>query len=454
MLPRLQHHIAVALHGGRVIARRDFLKRSSLALPAACLGPAVAGGLASALPWTDAIAAQADALRQRGMACILLWMQGAPSQFETWSPLPGHANGGETKAIPTAVPGIQIADNLPFCAKAAADLAIIRSVTSKEGNHQRATYLLHHGYLPMGGVKHPTLGANISHQFAAQQLAAQQIGDAANELPSFVQIGGRLPNSGGGGMLGIDYDPLILQSATRPPANTRPSAETDRFARRLELLASLEADFAAHGGAQVVADSQKLARRAADMIHSPKMEAFDLDREPAELRTAYGQGEFAVGCMMARRLVERGVTFVEVSSRGWDTHNDNFNRTRELAGQVDQPTAQLIADLKQRGLLDRTLVIWMGEFGRTPRINPRAGRDHYPRAFSAVLAGAGIRGGQVIGKLDASGSEITERPVLVTDLFRSIYHALKIDADFENVSASGRPIKLVDGGSVVQELFS
>ncbi len=433
MTSNLQRHTAVAVRGGRVVGRRDFLKQS------AALGVA-----AGALSWTDSIAARADELRSRGMACILLWMNGAPSQFETWSPLSGHANGGETKAIPTSVAGIGISENLPYCAKVMNDVALIRSVTSKEGNHQRATYLLHHGYLPMGGVKFPTLGANV----------AQQIGDAANELPSFVQIGGRLPNSGGGGLLGIDYDPLILQSAMQPPANTAPSSQPIRYARRLKLLESLEGGFAAAGGAQVVADQHKLIRRAADMIQSPKMEAFDLDREPAELRAAYGQGEFAAGCMMARRLVERGVTFVEVASRGWDTHFDNFARTRDLCGQVDQPTAQLITDLRTRGMLDRTLVIWMGEFGRTPRINPRAGRDHYPRAFSAALAGAGVRGGQVIGRLDKSGSDVADRPVLVTDLFQSVYHALGIDPAYENTSPNGRPIKLVDGGAVVSELFA
>lgn len=433
MHAKLQHHAAVALRGGRVVRRRDFLKQS-----------ATIGLAASALNWTEVIAAHADELRRRGMACILLWMQGAPSQFETWTPLAGHANGGETKAIPTSVAGIQIAENLPHIAKSMNEVALIRSVTSKEGNHQRATYLLHHGYLPVGGVKHPTLGANVAHE----------IGNAASELPSFVQIGGRLPNSGGGGLLGIDYDPLILQSAQRPPANTTPSAGPDRYARRLRLLESMEDDFAAAGGAKVVVDQQKLIRRAADMIHSPKMEAFDLDREPAELRQAYGSGEFASGCIMARRLVERGVTFVEVWSKGWDTHFDNFARTRDLCGQIDQPTAQLIADLKQRGMLDRTLVIWMGEFGRTPKINPRAGRDHYPKAFSVALAGGGVRGGQVIGHVDASGADVKDRPVLVTDLFQSIYHALGIDPDVERVASNGRPIKIVDGGAVVNELFS
>jgi hypothetical protein len=433
MAAKLQHHTQVAVRQGRVVGRRDFLKQSA-ALAAAT----------GALSWTDVISARADELRLRGMACILLWMQGGPSQFETFSPKPGHANGGETKAIDTSVSGIQIAENLPHCAKAMEDLAVLRSMTSKEGNHQRATYLLHHGHLPMASVKHPTLGANV----------ADHIGDAANELPSFVQIGGRLPNVGGGGFLGVDYDPLILQSAMRPPQDTTSAVGPDRYARRLQLLDSMQGAFASAGGAEVVANQQKLVKRAVDMIHSPKMEAFDLDREPEQLRAAYGEGEFAAGCMMARRLIERGVTFVEVASRGWDTHQNNFESVRTLCGQIDRPMAQLIADLKQRGMLEKTLVVWMGEFGRTPQINPRAGRDHFPRAFNVALAGGGVRGGQVIGRTNDAGTEVVERPVTVSDLFRSIYHALGIDADYENMSGIGRPIKLVDGGAVVSELFS
>jgi uncharacterized protein (DUF1501 family) len=190
------------------------------------------------------------------------------------------------------------------------------------------------------------------------------------------------------------------------------------------------------------------------MIMSPRMEAFDIEREPAKLREAYGQSEFAAGCLMARRLVEEGVTFVEVVSRGWDTHVDGFVRTRELTAEIDQPMAMLISDLRIRGMLEKTLVVWLGEFGRTPRVNPRAGRDHYPRAFNAVLAGGGVRGGQVIGETNDAGTDVVARPVAVNDLFRSIYHTLGIDADQENMSRVGRPIKLVDGGEVVQELFS
>lgn len=431
-MPNLQHHTNIALKQGHVVGRRDFLRNIT-----------AAGLAAGACNWTDVISASADDLRSRGMACILLWMQGGPSQFETFSPKPDHANGGETKAISTNVPGIQIAEQFPHCAKVMDELAIMRSMTSKEGNHQRATYLLHHGYLPMGGVKFPTLGSNVAHQ----------IGDAANQLPSYVRIGGRLPNSGSGGFLGVEYDPLVLNSAERMPKNTKPLTTVDRYQRRLGLLDSFQTDFAKSAGKQVVADHRKLTQRAADMIMSPSMKAFDLAQEPAQLRESYGQGDFAAGCQMARRLVEHGVTFVEVVSKGWDTHQDVFTRTSELAGQVDQPTAMLIKDLKQRGMLDKTLVVWMGEFGRTPRVNPRAGRDHYPKAFNAVVAGGGVRGGQVIGQTNASGTEVTDRPVTVNDLFRTIYHTLDIDADHENMSRIGRPIKLVDGGEVVDELF-
>ncbi|MDC0937299.1 DUF1501 domain-containing protein, partial [Pirellulales bacterium] len=432
MLTPFLRHTSVVTRRGTVCGRRDFLRYS------------LAGGAAAGtLNWTDWISASADELRSRGMACILLWMQGGPSQFETFSPLVGHDNGGEIKPISTNVPGIEISGNLPHCSKIADKLAVIRSMTSKEGNHQRATYLLHHGYIPMASVKHPTLGSNVAHQ----------IGDAANQLPSYVRIGGRLQNAGAGGFLGVEYDPLVLRSAREKPANARPATSVDRFHRRLELLDSIQGGFASTQGAEVVADRQKLVARASDMILSPQMEAFDLAKEPAEVRAQYGEGEFAAGCQMARRLVERGVTFVEVASNGWDTHQDNFNRTARLTGQIDQPMAHLITDLHERGMLDKTLVVWMGEFGRTPRINPRDGRDHFPRAFNVALAGGGVRGGQVIGRVNNDGMEVADRPVLVDDLFRSIYHALGIDPDHENMSRIGRPIRLVEHGSVVEELF-
>jgi uncharacterized protein (DUF1501 family) len=185
------------------------------------------------------------------------------------------------------------------------------------------------------------------------------------------------------------------------------------------------------------------------MVLSPKMDVFDLAKEPEKVRQNYGESAFGKGCLLARRLVEAGVTCVEVTAGNWDTHDDNFERSRQLCLDIDEPFAALVNDLKQRGMLQNTLVLWMGEFGRTPRINPRAGRDHYPRAFNVALAGGGVHGGQVIGETDAGGIEVSKDPVTVPDLFRTIFTALHIDPDHENMSSIGRPIKLVDGGQVV-----
>jgi hypothetical protein len=189
-------------------------------------------------------------------------------------------------------------------------------------------------------------------------------------------------------------------------------------------------------------------------MRSKGMRAFNLGEEPAPLRDAYGRNPFGQGCLLARRLVEAGVTFVEVRSNGWDTHQQNGPRVGKLAEQVDPGFGTLVEDLKKRGLLERTLVVWMGEFGRTPKINPNAGRDHFPRVFNVALAGGGVRGGQVIGASSSEGTEVKDRPVAVNDLMASFCHALKIEPTKENMSPLGRPIKIVDGGKTVKELFA
>ncbi len=422
--------VSVGRHG---VTRRRFLRTSVLA--ASALG---CGGL------TRTIAARAGTLRRQGKACILLWMQGGPSQLETWDPKPGHTNGGETKAIATDVPGIRIADNLPEVARHASKLCVLRSMTSKEASHPRATFLMRTGYLPQASVKYPALGSHVAYHLSDDEF----------DLPSFVRIGRSTPGLAKGGFLGVDYDPFIISSATRKPDNTEAGVAPDRFRRRLALAGDLERTFAEQGGRELVESHRKVYRQASQMVLSDRMEAFDIEREPGSMRDAYGDGETAMACLLARRLVETGVPFVEVSVGNWDTHDDNFNRTRQLCERLDRPMATLLADLADRGLLDRTLVIWAGEFGRTPRINARSGRDHYPRAYSAVLAGCGVRGGQVIGATDAGGVEITDRPIRVSDFFRTVYHALGIDADHEYMSNIGRPIKVADEGSVVEEVFT
>lgn len=403
-----------------------------------------AAGMTS-LNWSGSGALQAEQLRREGMACILLFMRGAPSQFETFDPKPGTKSGGPTKSIETAVEGIRIAEGWEQVARQMNEISLIRSMTNnKEGNHDRAVYQLHTGYLQSGTVSHPNLGS----------IASAELGDADFDLPHFVSIGNRAGHVDSG-FLGASHSPFLLVDPAVPPRNIAlpEGVNAERFTRRHDLLKDLELDYAEQGGKAPVRNHQALYKNAQRMVLSPRLKAFDLTEEPDSVRDQYGRNEFGQGCLLARRLIETGVTFVEVESRGWDTHADNFNQVKTLAGSVDTGFAALVADLKQRGMLEKTLVIWMGEFGRTPRINAKVGRDHHPLSFNVALAGGGIRGGQVVGATDEEGNMVADRPVTVPDLFCTFCQSLKIDSRKENISPLGRPIQIVNGGAAVSELF-
>jgi hypothetical protein len=405
----------------------------------------VGAATSATLSWKNAFASQAAELRKRGMSCVLLFMRGAPSQFETFDPKSGTVNGGPTKAIDTAVDGIRIAEGWDKVAAQMQDISLIRSLTNnKEGNHDRAVYQLHTGYVQSQTVKHPSLGA----------IAAAELGPDGFDLPDFVTIGHRAGIIGSG-FLGTSAAPFAVLDPTKTPNNIElpPGIADDRFTRRHDLLQDLEVDFTETGGKTRVQNHQILYGNAQRMVLSPQLKAFDLSREKDSVRDRYGRTDFGQGCLLARRLVEQGVTFVEVESSGWDTHQDNFNRVKTLAGGVDPAFATLVADLKDRGLLEKTLVIWMGEFGRTPRINANAGRDHHPLSFNVALGGGGIRGGQVIGATTADGTKVEKRPVTVPDLFCTFCHALNINPRKENISPLGRPLTITNGGEPVRELL-
>ena len=388
---------------------------------------------------SDVIRVDAEEIKRQGRSMILLWMAGGQSQFETFDPKPGTSNGGPTKAISTAVPGVQLAENWNRTAAVLDRFSLIRSMTNKEGNHQRASYQLHTGYVPSGSVKHPSLSASI----------AEQLADPKFELPPVVSVG----RTTGSGFLGVDYEPFTVRTPGQLPQNVAVPVSNTRYRRRLGLLGRLEGEFAGRGGQAVVANHRKLYKKSSRMVLSQNVTAFDIADESESLKQKYGDTSFGRGCLLARRLVESGVTFVEIVSRGWDTHLDIFDRIAALAEQVDPAVATLVEDLEDRGLLEKTLVVWMGEFGRTPKVNARGGRDHYPRVFSAAVAGGGVLGGQVIGSSTANGSAVADRPVSVPDLFCSVCHSLKVDPRKEHLSPLGRPMKVVDGGEVVQELF-
>lgn len=415
------------------VSRRDLLKLSA----AGVLG-------ASASGWFNVLAARAAETRRQHKSCILLWMDGGPSHKDTFDLRPGTAQGGPFQQIQTSVNGIQISEHFPRFARQMQHAAIIRSMSTGEGAHGRARYYLHTGYKEgVGGLNYPSIGA----------IAAMEIGDRNNPMPNYVSIGNR---GYGAGFLGPRHQPLVVASAARGVDNLRPLVAEQQFSNRVGLLDELEQSFHRTHEAGTSLAHRTTYQRAVTLMRDRGARAFDISGETQATRTAYGSGAFGEGCLLARRLVEAGVTFVEVTLGGWDTHQNNFNRVRQLSQQVDPAMSQLVTDLSERGLLDSTLVIWMGEFGRTPRINNRGaqpGRDHYPRAWSSVLVGGGVRGGQVIGRTDAEAATVAERPVNTLDFMATVCRILGIDYAKMNQTPIGRPIRIVDrGGNHIREL--
>jgi hypothetical protein len=422
------------------VTRRDALR---LAAGAAAL---------SGSGWLRALARDAAGHASRKRACIVLWMSGGPSQTDTFDPKPGHANGGPYRAIETAAPGVRVAEHLPLLAKEMKHLAPVRSMSTREGDHGRATLHLRTGNLPQGGIDFPTFGSLVSHERA----------DPAGELPAYVSISSRSLGAAAlsAGFLGSRHAPLVVGGEADGelrvqdlglPAGVSPA----RAAVRRDLLAEAEAEFLGRHPGPAGESHRTAYQRAARLMSDSAARAFDLAGEKPELRDRYGRNRFGQGCLLARRLVERGVPFVEVTLDGWDTHDNNFGQVKSLCQTLDPAWATLVADLRERGLLDSTLIVWMGEFGRTPVINPRQGRDHFPAAWSVVLGGGGIRGGQAFGQTGPDGMTAGDRPVGVADLLATICLALGIDPTKQNMSNVARPIRIVDlSAKPVHEVLS
>ncbi|MCW3095926.1 MAG: hypothetical protein JWL77_1544 [Chthonomonadaceae bacterium] len=407
------------------------------------------GGMLSLMmaQWLDPrvahAAQQAGAPPKKAKACILLWMNGGPSHLDTWDPKPGSTNGGPLKSIKTRSNGVEINEHMPQIADVADRLAIVRGMTSKEGNHQRAQYLMHTGYSPNPTITHPSLGGWVS----------EELGDPNFDLPSFVSISGPSLSAG---FLGVQYGPLVIQQPGQPPANVAyaPGVNMSRFDMRQNALGMLENEFAAETGDSKVKGRDAVYGKAVRMMRSPRLKAFDIADEPEAVKAAYGDTNFGRGCLMARRLVESGVKFVEVVLDGWDTHNDNFNRVTKQMNTYDPAMATLIKELEARNLLDSTLIIWMGEFGRTPKINANEGRDHFPGAWSAVMAGGGVRGGQAYGQTDADGTKVVDKQVIVPDFFATISTCLGMNPSKSFMTPVGRPIAITEKGAPVKDLLA
>lgn len=392
---------------------------------------------AAALAATPGIVTAAVAPK-RARALVVLYMHGGASQFETFDPKPGTASGGPTSAIATAIDGIRFAEDLPQLAARADRLAVLRSVTMREGNHDRARYLMRSGQSPAGGVAHPGLGSHVSLRHGRNDF----VGAVAIGAPSHPA-----------GLIGMRHAALTIRKPLEAGKRLRElDADDDSSRRREALFEGLQTHFAEGRDPRLVTAQSESFTRARQILASSDRSAFDLGSEPANNRTRYGDSEFGDGCLLARRLVDANVAYVEVGLQGWDTHEDNFARTKSLSRQLDAGMSALLDDLRASGRLADTLVMCVGDFGRSPAINAREGRDHFPTCSSVVLAGGGLPGGVVVGKTSADGSEIVERPIAVADLYRTLFTRLDIDADEVRMSPSGRPITTVDGGKPMVEL--
>jgi uncharacterized protein (DUF1501 family) len=418
---------------GNALGRRSLMRLGTSAVFGSLVARYLAPGTALA----------ADAPPGKAHACILLWLNGGPSHIDTFDPKPGRPTGGPFKAIPTRAKGMMLSEHLPHLADHGDRIALVRSMSSKEGNHVRAQYYVHTGYAPNPTVVHPSLGGWTSARLA----------DARSELPSFVSIGGP---SFGAGFLGVQNGPFVMQKAGTPPPDVAMSlgVDTARFERRRAALDAMEDRFARATGDAKVDGRRQVYAKAVRLMQSPKLEAFDLASESDATKKAYGDTDFGRGCLVARRLVERGVRFIEVVLDGWDTHQNDFERTRTLMGTLDPAFAALLDDLGSKGMLASTLVACMGEFGRTPRINASDGRDHWPGAWSAVLAGAGVRGGVVHGATDDDGAQVAGPATSVPDLMATMATLLGLDPAHTEMSPVGRPISVTDGGAAIRALMT
>ncbi len=367
----------------------------------------------------------------KAKSCIVLWMSGGPSQLDTFDP-----KGDSVKSIETASKEIRIAESLPRTAKAMSKLSVIRSMTSKEGDHQRATTFLHTGRPFVEGVAHPSSGAIVSREISSKPVT----------VPRYVTIGG---NAFGPAFLGEEHGPFTVEDPEQA-LNTLRQLESRRA--RFKLLQDLGQEFEKAHDSDLLKRREGLVDRTAALLDTPFPKALDLAKESDATRDAYGRNRFGQGCLLARRLVEGGTRFVEVELGGWDTHRDNAALVKQNCATLDPAIAALVDDLEKRALLDSTMVLWMGEFGRTPALNADKGRDHYPKAFSAVLGGGGIPGGRVIGDTGRNGVDVTKDPVTVPDLFATMFERFGFDITKKYHDSAGAVVKMVEESSVIKGL--
>ncbi|MDZ4818425.1 MAG: DUF1501 domain-containing protein [Planctomycetota bacterium] len=397
----------------------------------------------SATAFTNSLIANTPTLQKRQKAAILLWMGGGPSTIDMFDMKPGAPTAGQFKPISTSADGVQICEHLPLLAKQMHQLSIVRSLSTREADHNRGRYYLHTGYVPNPNIEHPSYGSVIAHELAEQRENLQ--------IPPFVAVGG---GSVGPGFLGMTWAPFVVNS-NGDVRNLNMGMDMNRVSERRQMLAGMESQFAGQGRGPAAVDHVKVVEKTWNLMTSQQMAAFKVNQEPSEVRERYGNSGFGRGCLMARRLVETGVPFVEVDLGGWDNHGNIFPTLQnQKLPELDKAMSALIEDLTQRGMIDDVAIIWLGEFGRTPRINGGAGRDHWARSWSAVVGGAGFKRGITVGKTSSDGTEVESEPYTSQDLMASVLKSVGISLETTFTSKSGRPMKIANSGKVIKELFS
>ena len=444
----------MALWNNYGMDRRHFMKHM-----------ATAAATVPALNFLSHVQANAATLANNKKACILMWMGGGPPTIDIWDLKPGTKTGGEFVPIQTAAPDVMISEHMPETAKVFKDLSVVRSMSTREADHGRGRYYMHTGYVPNPTVVHPTFGSVVSYEVGR--------GRSALEIPSFVSVGG---GSGQAGFLGMSHAPFVVGTDGR--INNAPSAEAKKkLPGRLAMLEAVESNFIKSKRGEMPEAHKDVYKNAVNLMTSQQMAAFDVDKADPSLgleaeneatKAAYmgdaGAGGMGMGggngfgrsLLMARRLVQVGVPFVEVNLGGWDLHNDVFNTLKNQRLPVlDRGIGALVTDLKQRGMLDDTVIVWMGEFGRTPRINQNTGRDHWAASWSNMIGGGGLNNGQAVGATNAEGTRVADnsQAYLPGDIWATVAFAMGIPLNTVHTSKRGRPMKLANGGTAIKELI-
>ena len=414
------------------MSRRHFM--SHLAGSSAAAGASITLG--------NALYANAEEMKRSRKSAILLWMGGGPATIDIWDLKPGAPTGGPFQPISTTG-NMQICEHMPMMAQQMQHMSIVRSMSTREADHNRGRYYMHTGFVPNPNIEHPSYGSVIAHETFDQRPEL--------EIPPFVTIGGA---SAGPGFLGMAWSPFSVTSNGRI-RNLEMNLEDNRLMQRMVALNAIESGFAKRTRGLAASEHGKVLKKTFDLMTSSQMEAFRVEQEPDEVKERYGSDNFGQGCLLARRLVEAGVPFVEVDLGGWDNHNGIHAILRDTKlPQLDRAMSALVEDLAQRELLQDTVVIWMGEFGRTPRINQNAGRDHFARAWSCVVGGGDINGGLAVGQTSSDGTAVETEPYSSEDLMTTVCKGLGISTDKTFTSKNGRPMKIAGGGKVISELVA